>query len=889
MSGLSKTRAHPRRERRGWGRQAILLCLLLAVGFQTVVTLAVIHSFRDATELARQPFTLDSQRTIQQVWPEAASAGLQRGDRVVSVDGQPVRGLHFVLRHYALAGVGTTSTISYQRAGSSGQATVRLRLVSTVRYLWIDLLFAITVFIVGPWISLSLTFLVIYLRRNWIHSLLLFALLLSYSQLLIRPGTEGLIPTWILELRGLMASCFMISLVLFAIYFPRRSRSDKRYPYAKFVLLVPTALVLLVGRAGQFVNDVALRYSPYLEHATALALSLRPAINVVAFCYCILLLLLRFREQMSLDERRRLTIFCIGVTISTAPLVGLIVYGLLRGQPVFVGVPRSVLFPSVIFLDTFPCTLAYVIMTRRALKPMTLFRFSVGWALSGLGLTLSRLAVTLVSFLAIIIRLADASEVRASDLTFVCLIALFTFLAELVLSSKLTASGVKSLLREEAAMAEQLIASLTSSTFVSRHAMALEVSGAIQRSVKARTVILFTKHEHRYIAEAGREADSLWTMDLPVNTRLIQVIEAARQPLLVHLEDTPSWIGTLAEDHRRLLGETNAELIVPIRRRNASIGFVLLSGKTTLEPYLVSERNLLQAVSGQLSIALDNIDLVSKLSKEVSENARKLSQKNAAEEANRAKSDFLAQMSHELRTPLNAIIGYSEMLIETCQETEQMEAVGDLEKIHSAGRHLLALINSVLDLSKIESGRMELTLETFSINKLVKDALAIVSPLVKTNGNRLVFDGSRSHGAMTADKLKTRQALLNLLSNALKFTQAGVVTLQIESVQGSEEERIRFFITDTGIGMTPEQQNKLFQPFVQADRNIASKYGGTGLGLSISRHFCRMMGGDITCESTPGQGSTFIIDLPRKVMESAHLTIPASPARARRRLRERSV
>jgi signal transduction histidine kinase/ActR/RegA family two-component response regulator len=237
--------------------------------------------------------------------------------------------------------------------------------------------------------------------------------------------------------------------------------------------------------------------------------------------------------------------------------------------------------------------------------------------------------------------------------------------------------------------------------------------------------------------------------------------------------------------------------------------------------------------------------------------------KDAAEQASRAKSVFLANMSHELRTPLNAVIGYSEMIEEEAVEGGHQQYVPDLRKIRAAGRHLLSLINSVLDLSKVEAGKMELQLETFEIPWLVEEVAGTVQPLAQKQGNRLDVRCPPGIGSLHTDVVKLRQALLNLLSNACKFTEAGTVTLAVDR----SAEWIRFQVRDTGIGMTDEQQAKLFQPFTQADSAVARKYGGTGLGLAISRRFCQLMGGDVTVESAPGQGSTFTVRLPVRVAE----------------------
>ncbi|MGB5298225.1 MAG: ATP-binding protein, partial [Thiogranum sp.] len=240
-----------------------------------------------------------------------------------------------------------------------------------------------------------------------------------------------------------------------------------------------------------------------------------------------------------------------------------------------------------------------------------------------------------------------------------------------------------------------------------------------------------------------------------------------------------------------------------------------------------------------------------------------------AEAANRAKSGFLANMSHELRTPMNAIIGYSEMLIEDAEDEGNEDAANDLRKIHSAGMHLLSLINNVLDLAKIEAGRMDVYLETFEVSMMVDDVVSTIDTLVKKNGNRLKVEVDETIGKMRADITKVRQALLNLLSNAAKFTHKGEIGLVVRGEQEDGLDWIRMSVSDSGIGIPPEKIDHVFDEFSQADETTTRDYGGTGLGLPISRRFCQMMGGDITVESVVGEGSTFMIRLPLEVAEAA--------------------
>jgi signal transduction histidine kinase len=237
--------------------------------------------------------------------------------------------------------------------------------------------------------------------------------------------------------------------------------------------------------------------------------------------------------------------------------------------------------------------------------------------------------------------------------------------------------------------------------------------------------------------------------------------------------------------------------------------------------------------------------------------------KEIAEAANKTKSLFLANMSHELRTPLNAILGYAEMLQEEAAERKlEGEFDADLAKINSAGKQLLAIINDILDLSKIEAGKMELFLETFDLAKMIDEVASTVRPMVEKNENTLYIQCTPDLGVMHADQLKVRQCLFNLLANAVKFTREGKITLEVDRQSMGGSGWIVFRVTDTGIGMSPQQIDKLFKDFTQADPSITRNFGGTGLGLVLTRRFCQIMGGDVTVYSVLGKGSVFTIKLP---------------------------
>jgi signal transduction histidine kinase len=333
----------------------------------------------------------------------------------------------------------------------------------------------------------------------------------------------------------------------------------------------------------------------------------------------------------------------------------------------------------------------------------------------------------------------------------------------------------------------------------------------------------------------------------PGSKTLIGRTSAGRR--VVHIPDATvdpnySW----AESIKR--GGFRTMLGVPLMRENEPIGVIAIC-RRIVSPFSDKQIELVTTFADQAVIAIENVRLFD----EIQVKSRQL------EQASENKSQFVSSMSHELRTPLNAIIGLTEMMVKNAARFGTEKAQEPLQRVNRAGTHLLGLINQVLDLSKIEAGKLELNPQTVQLAPLINDVISTAGQLAEQNKNRLVVDAPENLGALTVDPMRLRQILLNLLSNACKFTKAGDVKLAARKVSNGSS-FVEFIVSDTGIGMTAEQQTKLFEEFTQADATTAQHFGGTGLGLAITRKLARMMGGDVTVTSEPGKGSVFTVRLP---------------------------
>ncbi|KAA0250125.1 GAF domain-containing protein [Acidobacteria bacterium ACD] len=401
---------------------------------------------------------------------------------------------------------------------------------------------------------------------------------------------------------------------------------------------------------------------------------------------------------------------------------------------------------------------------------------------------------------------------------------------------------------------------------------------AVTRSLGFDRAALMLLDEERGVFTATRLYGSdpqteraLAAFEVPADEEGSIVVRLAREKGPIHVTD----VTTGSERLRKMAAFLGFREVLgtPLLLQGRPIGALFVDNGPSGRPIPGEAAELLFTVGNQVAVALQN----ARLYREVAEQNRRLEERvaertaalelsaaaeqearEAAEAASRAKSAFLANVSHELRTPLNAILGYAEMLLDEAAARGDEAMRTDVARIHGAGRYLLDLINDILDLSKIEAGKMEVFPERFELAPLVREVGETVRPLLDRNANRLALDVPGDLGSVFLDRKKLRQVLLNLLSNAAKFTDRGEVSLSLRR----DAEHVLATVKDTGIGMTPEQTARLFQSFTQGDASTTRRYGGTGLGLAISRHFSRMMGGDISVASAPGEGSTFLVTLP---------------------------
>ncbi|MBC8165424.1 MAG: PDZ domain-containing protein [Bryobacteraceae bacterium] len=838
---------------------AVLATLWLVTAvWQAGYSYRVLRYFASPQTSARTPLEVDTHARIIEVEAEAEGAGLKTGDLVLTVDGRPLTGLQALWIPLTSGPPGAIVRFQVSRAGKTFESVVTLRPVSPVPFPLSRWLMAIVMYVIAPCIALSLGVVLLRAPTADIRVWILFGLMLTFSQLFHVRVAERFLPLPFLSYRVFLGSLFGLWLLLISAFFPTKAAWHIRWPWLTCAATV-TCVVLSAGLSLQFAFQVR---SFALYNALSFPFYQILAYMTVAGVLAVVVRLVATALSVPTpDTKRRLTIFWSGSLITLGPTASLIVAGVLRGRdPMDVPVWLSLL--SALALDAFPCVLVYVVLARQALGMRALIGTGLQAALTEGSLTAFRLILILATFATLFYL---ASTGRPIGELAICLAVSFALIAIESFGSGKVRALLDTHYFVEAKEMRHLIELIDNATFKSASHLFETVLPRLHNVYRCQPLHSWAVSGDAVAAVHSRTSDGKSAgISFSSGSAVAARLRSIHQPDLLDFRTTQEWASDLPPSETRLWESLKCELAIPLVREGSFIGLVAMGKRADDEPYTRNDLSWLSTLGTRLALALENTHLTTALAEEMVRRGQKQAEKEAAERANQAKSEFLTHMSHELRTPLNAIIGYSELLREEFEDIGETSSVADLDKIHAAGKHLLSLINSVLDISKIEAGKMELHVETFSLHRLITETVDVARPLVEKNGNRLVLECTPEISDLTADKTKLKQTLLNLLSNAAKFTKDGTISLRTLHSADAETSRdwVTFEVADTGIGMTPEQLGRLFSAFSQADSSISKNFGGTGLGLVISRHFCRMMNGDITVASEKGVGTVFSAKLP---------------------------
>ena len=811
--------------------------------------------------------------------------GNDNGSVVVTIAGKPVHGLAAIGDAVTSAAGRSSLCVTLKRARGAANFTLvryqipfvnirRPQLPLAHRLLTLILIIALPAFCigVGSWLVL--------VRSHDHGAWIVLALMLSFAAYL-NPGVESWSP-WVRDgtaiYNVLAGESLSLWLLILGNFFPNNtplwpsSRAWRVLRRSLMVAILAKALARAAGFVGLLENyPMVFPLWRWLEsHKTTPRL-----LDLSACLIFVLFIVVKHRHTTSQDGRRRLLLLVLGTVIGLGPVTSLMTVAEVKGVAIQQLVGPWIYIPAWLLFFVFPLALAYTIVVHRAMKPKVLVEEGVRYAAERCAVTASRwLLFTVCMFFfwkSWGMRYADSS-LWATCIAVACL---FAVMIDIPVSRGLSILIAKKE-GNEGICDVQLLAMLRGTTPKDPDHLLASALRVITGTVHAAHASAFVKTRQQFTLHSkfagGPSHTSLPPIPLaqnvavPADGLVARALAAAEQPLLLYFDQPNTWVQNLDQGERTAIRAIGAEVLVPLKSGRGLLGFVALSPKQTEEPYSPRELRLLGAASMPLALALDNGFLVTTLSAEIAARERNNAEKNAADAANRAKSDFLAYMSHELRTPLNAIIGYSELLRDQALEEHWTNAAGDLTKIITAGRHLQKLVDSVLDLSKIEANKIELCVEKFPLMTVVEESIALLQPVFSERKNCLKREFTKDMGAMESDRTKVSQIITNLLSNAAKFTYEGKITVRVGSRVEPEGEWVDIEVEDTGIGIAPTKLEKLFTAYAQADSSISRNYGGTGLGLAISRRLSRAMGGDITVRSEIGRGSVFRLVLPRKTL-----------------------
>lgn len=836
--------------------QRLLLHMLLAAisAFQLLYSIHVIRDIVLPQTRVVVPFQLEMGDKVTQIDAIASAAGLQVGDRINTVEHLPFSSRSVLDHVLDTKKPHSRLNISVVRGGK--EIVLQLPLLSRepFRHKTVPLL---THFVL-PLFCTALSLWVIGNKPRDTTAWTLLGLLASFSLLAIDTGWEGPFRVFALTYETVMPETFGLWLLLFGLYFPRTSGWRPRYMWPFWLLGGTIALVALLDGACIFANltDFSLlrplgTYYPLFQKA----------INVLMLAALVgYATLLRMKMQFvgsRSDLYRRLQLIGLAMSLGLGPLLLIDISRYIRGSTA-PALPEGVVVAAILMLLLVPSTLTYVFVVHRALEVREILREGLMRLTTGQRNGVGREFAIAVAVCAI------CYWARAPlALTVIISVVLLFLLLQFPIVQSLSIWMDRHLFRRHYETEQLLLHAVDSITGVRNTQDLLEhVVERISLALEVDVVAILLRTDDSFKIRHSVGTANIEGVAIPLAGTLTTLLRKQVQPILLYEQIKESVLYMLDEQEQRPLTTLNSQLLLPLRSRQDLLGLISLGPKRWDRAYTRADLRLLCALASDCYLAIENSELVQRLTEEIHERECKQAETLAAERANQAKSDFIAQMSHELRTPLNAILGYSEIVREEAEEIGAQAMVADVNKIHSAGRHLLGLINSILDMAKLEAGRTELYLEVFPLEKVLREVINMATPLIEANHNRLVVQVSQDTSAMEADVTKLKQVVLNLLSNAAKFTKDGEITIKATSRRTDGLGWVDIEIRDSGMGMTEQQAARLFVPFKQAEPSIAHKFGGTGLGLAISRRFCQLMGGDIGLESRIGEGTSFTVRLP---------------------------